>query len=720
MSGIFSQKSDVYSFGVLVLEIISSKKNTTFYIYDRQLGLLAYAWQLWKEGRELELVDEMLAADSYSAPEVMKCVHIGLLCVQDNPTDRPSMPDVIFMLNGSTNVIGGPQPKQPLFTIQNSLEHQRKELNDCRAEVTALYIVLEGIWEVLMLIKSNLCPWKDKEEIISLQMELESLKSKTTKAHDFSETTNFEKESVQMEEKVIAVDEDKSVIPPVDVESRVVEKEDQSLAAQSFHDNTVEPKEVSHEVSVGVLSHSSTLVTGDSVSKQNDEPSLGSSLHLTSENLSPENILADALPKIVPYVLINHRELISNKQAIKIYSTTMMKSQVASLLGLTMAILFFSGARAAKITFTNNCPNTVWPGTLTGDQKPQLSLTGFELASKANRSVDAPSPWSGRFWGRTRCSTDAAGKFSCETADCGSGQVACNGTSAAPPATVVEIKISEKWGQDLYDVTLVDGFNLPISVAPQGGTSECMASTCDANVNAACPAELQVKAVDGSVISCKSACMAFNEPKYCCTASNDTCQPTEYSQILEQHKKNVTTMEHVDLLEFAKLLDHQSARAEGLTPPTPSPLYQVPNPSDGKWSRGNWREGVCGKPNRFVRETNKLVTLRGKENDDDDDDDGFLKLVGFKVPDSHEFVSLDSDSTSADCKTVRLNNCSYQAYALVYKTRCLVWSKHLIHVEKFPSDGVDVYIHLARAEPADELMILVLEAYFLVQKCLKP
>ncbi|KAM0957360.1 hypothetical protein ACFX2A_026021 [Malus domestica] len=68
-----------------------------------------------------------------------------------------------------------------------------------------------------------------------------------------------------------------------------------------------------------VLSDSCTLVTGDSVSKQNDEPSLGSSLHLTSENLSPENvsqkrgletiqILADALPKIVPYVLINHRE----------------------------------------------------------------------------------------------------------------------------------------------------------------------------------------------------------------------------------------------------------------------------------------------------------------------------------------------------------------------------------------------------------------------------
>ncbi|KAM1189662.1 hypothetical protein ACFX2J_025311 [Malus domestica] len=79
-----------------------------------------------------------------------------------------------------------------------------------------------------------------KEEIKSLQMELESLKSKNSKAHDFLETTNFEKESVQMQERVVVVDEDKSVIPPVNVESRVVEKEeDQSLAAPSFHDNTV-------------------------------------------------------------------------------------------------------------------------------------------------------------------------------------------------------------------------------------------------------------------------------------------------------------------------------------------------------------------------------------------------------------------------------------------------------------------------------------------------
>ncbi|PQM37707.1 putative allergen Pru du 2.01A [Prunus yedoensis var. nudiflora] len=192
----------------------------------------------------------------------------------------------------------------------------------------------------------------------------------------------------------------------------------------------------------------------------------------------------------------------------------MMKSQ-AALFGLTtLAILFFSGAHAAKITFTNKCSYTVWPRTLTGDQKPQLSLTGFELATGISRSVDAPSPWS----------------------DCGSGQVSCNGNGAAPPATLVEITIAANGGQDFYDVSLVDGFNLPMSVAPQGGMDECKASSCPADINKVCPAELQVKGSDGSVIVCKSACVAFNEPKYCCTPPNDkpeTCPPTDYSKLFK-------------------------------------------------------------------------------------------------------------------------------------------------------------------------------------------
>ncbi|ONI10180.1 hypothetical protein PRUPE_4G032700 [Prunus persica] len=116
MRGIFSEKSDIYSFGVFLLEIVGGRKNTSFYYHDQQLGFIDYAWHSWNEGRGLDLVDEVLA-DSYSSTEVMRCVHIGLLCVQDNAADRPTMPDVVFMLSRETD---RPQPKRPIYTFQSS------------------------------------------------------------------------------------------------------------------------------------------------------------------------------------------------------------------------------------------------------------------------------------------------------------------------------------------------------------------------------------------------------------------------------------------------------------------------------------------------------------------------------------------------------------------------------------------------------------------------
>ncbi|XP_050149349.1 G-type lectin S-receptor-like serine/threonine-protein kinase At1g61500 isoform X1 [Malus sylvestris] len=112
MGGIFSEKSDVYSFGVLLLEIIANKKNNSFYCNEEQHGFLAHVWHLWIEGRGLDLLDEVLV-DSYSSLEVMRCMHIGLLCVQDKSEDRPTMPDVVFTLSSETDL---PLPKQPIFS----------------------------------------------------------------------------------------------------------------------------------------------------------------------------------------------------------------------------------------------------------------------------------------------------------------------------------------------------------------------------------------------------------------------------------------------------------------------------------------------------------------------------------------------------------------------------------------------------------------------------
>ncbi|XP_042500988.1 thaumatin-like protein 1b [Macadamia integrifolia] len=209
-----------------------------------------------------------------------------------------------------------------------------------------------------------------------------------------------------------------------------------------------------------------------------------------------------------------------------------MKSRIQMPLLVVLFLAFVSGGLSATFTFKNNCGYTVWPGTLTGDNKPQLSSTGFELASGASNSIDASAGWSGRFWGRTSCSS-STGSFKCETADCGSGQVACNGAGAIPPATLVEFTLGS---QDFYDISLVDGFNLPLSVTPQGGTGNCKSVGCSANVNSVCPSELSVKGSDGSTIACKSACDAFRTDEYCCTGSHNTpqtCPPTKYSQIFK-------------------------------------------------------------------------------------------------------------------------------------------------------------------------------------------
>ncbi|XP_044474288.1 thaumatin-like protein 1b [Mangifera indica] len=211
--------------------------------------------------------------------------------------------------------------------------------------------------------------------------------------------------------------------------------------------------------------------------------------------------------------------------------------EVQSIFGLTLTILFLSGVHSATFQIKNNCGFTIWPGTLTGAGSPQLSSTGFELASRASLTLNVSPPWSGRVWARTNCTTNASGKFTCATADCGSGAVACNGAGAIPPASLIEFTLAENGGQDFYDVSLVDGFNLPLSVTPQGGTGGCSSTSCLGNVNSVCPSDLAVKGPDGSVIACKSACLAFNQPQYCCTGafgSPDTCPPTTFSEIFKK------------------------------------------------------------------------------------------------------------------------------------------------------------------------------------------
>ncbi|XP_047147737.1 cysteine-rich receptor-like protein kinase 10 [Vigna umbellata] len=114
MEGLYSIKSDVFGFGVLLLEIITGKRNAGFYHSKNTPSLLSYAWSLWNEGKGIELSDSLLC-DSCPGDEFLRYMQIGLLCVQEDAYDRPTMSSVVMMLKNESATLG--HPEKPPFSV---------------------------------------------------------------------------------------------------------------------------------------------------------------------------------------------------------------------------------------------------------------------------------------------------------------------------------------------------------------------------------------------------------------------------------------------------------------------------------------------------------------------------------------------------------------------------------------------------------------------------
>ncbi|CAN0872009.1 PR5-like receptor kinase [Linum grandiflorum] len=214
-------------------------------------------------------------------------------------------------------------------------------------------------------------------------------------------------------------------------------------------------------------------------------------------------------------------------------------------------LLLLSTAASRTLTITNECDQTIWPFISNlAASTTQLSTTGFSLEINEVRNVSTPSSWNGRIWGRTHCTTDSAtGNFSCLTGDCGSGKMAeCSRGGSIPPTTLVEFSFDAiNAGQDFYYVSLVDGFNLPVLVSPHGGSGHnCSQTGCVVDLNGDCPADLKVTTPVGETVGCKSACVASQQPLYCCIDGPATCQPSTYSLAVKKSCSRVFTSPYDD------------------------------------------------------------------------------------------------------------------------------------------------------------------------------
>ncbi|TFK49637.1 thaumatin-like protein [Heliocybe sulcata] len=204
----------------------------------------------------------------------------------------------------------------------------------------------------------------------------------------------------------------------------------------------------------------------------------------------------------------------------------------------TFALYAVSLASARTFTVHNHCPFTIWPAMFTdlnaGSAVPDYP-TGWEADAYTSVSFNVPDNWTaGRIWARRDCDFSSnPGPNSCLDGGCNGG-LECDphtGTGV-PPATVAEWTLSASGDMDWYDISLVDGYNLPARIDNNVG---CGVPSCPVDLGPNCPSPLAGPFdSSGFPVGCKSACQAnldgdqADSPN-CCSGQYDTaatCPPS--------------------------------------------------------------------------------------------------------------------------------------------------------------------------------------------------
>jgi Thaumatin family len=221
---------------------------------------------------------------------------------------------------------------------------------------------------------------------------------------------------------------------------------------------------------------------------------------------------------------------------------------VAVSTGSAMPVVAAQGTAVVRegprqVAFVNRMQETIWVAASPGNAPAQLHTNGWVLLAGESLTITVPNHWNGRFWGRTGCHFNALGIGPCQTGDCDS-RFECPGFGAIP-ATLAEYDLDAWDHLDFYDVSMVDGSNLPMYINQFGGSGKdrisldgCSAAGCTKTV--VCPSVLQVRA-GGKVVGCISACARFGTDQYCCrgkwssrSACNPKLWPVDYAAVFKR------------------------------------------------------------------------------------------------------------------------------------------------------------------------------------------
>ncbi|XP_060173116.1 thaumatin-like protein [Lycium barbarum] len=180
-----------------------------------------------------------------------------------------------------------------------------------------------------------------------------------------------------------------------------------------------------------------------------------------------------------------------------------------------MICQFISTQAVTAIDIRNNCPFTVWAAA--------VPWGGRRLDYGGIWRVQTNSTTHGRIWGRTNCNFDASGRGRCQTGDC-KGLLECQ-DNGKPPSTLAEYAFNQFGNKDFFDISLVDGFNLPMEFSP-ASTDKCSSRiSCTADIIGQCPNELRTPG------GCNNPCTVFGIGIYCCTSGR--CDPTYISKFFK-------------------------------------------------------------------------------------------------------------------------------------------------------------------------------------------